>query len=183
MKKSIILKVSLLLLIGAFISCQKDKDTPIVDPLSTGWATVNKNQENWEIRVTAAKRNTVPPLLLFRFANYSSEGFLRGEMHFNNIPIEIGNYIMKEWQYDTGKDTIRTCTFNTMLGDGDLGGDDYIPLNDSSMVFTVDEINSDNKISGRFWGTMIKKIGEMEHDPASPDTLVFSEGKYEVKLE
>jgi hypothetical protein len=174
-------------LIISFTSCKRDGEEP-TDPSTTrlpdGIATAKNNAEPWEILAFVTKRNIVPPRVQFRFDHYSEEGYLRGGLGFYNLPIATGSYAMKEKTQASFGDTLLTCSYNTMLYDGDISGDFYVPLHGSSMMFTIDRINlTGDSLSGRFWGTMVKKIIDMEYDPASPDTVVFSEGMYQVRLE
>ncbi|HFA49620.1 MAG TPA: hypothetical protein ENJ95_11460 [Bacteroidetes bacterium] len=117
-------------------------------------------------------------------SHFNENGLHRGEFHFRNFLKIIGTYYPDQYVYafGTSADSLFTCSFITALGDGDIIGDPYVLLKDSAMVFTVDKISPDGEIEGTFSGTLIKEIVNMEHDPASPDTLVFTEGTYVVKL-
>ncbi len=187
MEKRFLITFTSLVLIAILFGCKKDEPiTPDITPnnLPEGHAHSLYNGILWEYDAYSWEHLNFPGRFNLTFNHYNEYGERSGSLSMNNITFNTGNYFLTEWIYANGNiDTTKQfCDFFTLF-DGDALGDRYIPLNDSAMVLTVDAIELPNQISGRFWGTMVKQIGEMEYDPASPDTLVFSEGTYEVKLE
>ncbi|MFQ5447275.1 MAG: hypothetical protein ACE5FF_10095 [Saprospiraceae bacterium] len=155
---------------------------PIVTPSGEAHSLINGTP--WEYLAYISKRQDFPDKFVFDLNRYNDNGLKRGEMSFKNVTLKTGTFYPVQWVYVHGSvDTIFSCSFITLLGEGDPGGDQYVLLKDSAMVFTLDKIETNGEIWGTFSGTLVKKIGEMEYDPASPDTLVFTEGEYHAKLE
>ena len=169
------------------MACRKEKNIEPVDPAPTiaGTAQSMYNDVFWEFEIYSTEMIGFPKRYILVFNHLNEYNELRGQFYVNNISLKIGTSFLSELQLaDIDNDTTKLHSdFFTLLSDGDVIGDRYVPLSDSSMVFTVDQVKAGNQISGRFWGKMVKKIGETEYDPASPDTITFSEGTYEVKLE
>jgi hypothetical protein len=180
-----------ILLMALLAACKKDEPAvPDFNPYDTlgephGQAQSLYNGTFWEYDMYIAEMYGFSEKYTLGLHHYNEYGYLRGQLSIKNVTLDIGTYYLQELVLDSfSTDTTRLlCDFYTIQSDGDVIGDRYVPLNDSSMVFTIDQIDPPGQISGRFWGTLVKWVFEMEHDPASPDTLVISEGVYEVKLE
>ncbi|HFA49621.1 MAG TPA: hypothetical protein ENJ95_11465 [Bacteroidetes bacterium] len=172
----------------ALFSCKKEDTPPEIDSagpidIPSGEAQSFKNGEFWTYTGFTTTFQQYPDKFFLVLNHYNQSGYLRGQFAFRNIPTIKGIYFPVQDIYEFGSvDTLLTCSFFSTLGDGDIIGDPYVLLKDSAMVFTVDKISPDGEIEGTFSGTLIKEIVNMENDPASPDTLVFTEGTYVVKL-
>jgi len=178
------------ILILAISSCKKEEtfsDTNPIDPVETEWGEgkVFRNGKLWTFGCIASASPVYPGKFSLVLNHRNENGYLRGQFHFRYFSKQIGTYFPKQYVYefDSASDSLFTSDFFTTLSDGDVLGDQYVLLKDSAMVFTLDTIVSNGEIWGTFGGTLVKKIGEMEYDPASPDTLVFTEGEYHAKLE
>ncbi len=186
---NLVLIFSLIILAFSIISC-KEEDFPdenqSLDPpeFPSGNAESFTNGALWGYDVYVSQRPDFPGKFVLGFNYINENGYKRGTLSIKNITKKIGEFYPEQWTYVQGAvDTVLSFSFYTSLGDGDVAGDQYILLEDSSMVFTLDKIDPSGEIWGTFSGTLLKKIGEMEYDPASPDTLVFTDGKYHAKLD
>jgi len=187
MKKKLCLNLLAALLFFSLSACKKDEqgDSIIPNEEPNGNAQSLYNGVSWDFDVYSWERLDYPDIYHLTFNHYNEDGLKRGEFNIKNVRLSIGSFLLFEIPFGSVDiDTIQKyCDFYPVYSDGDVVGDFYAPI-DSSMILTVDQIDTDNRIiSGRFWGKMKKKIAEMEYDPTLPDTIIFSEGTYEVKLD
>jgi len=186
--KKILLFIMPLLLFFFWAACKKEPNPPLEEEdirKSIFKGSALKNGSPWSL-VCDIWRGKGPEFFnKFSLAllNCNAAGYKRAAFYFDFVPMKVGIYYpMKEEYNSIVKDTLLTAFFATALSDGDVMGDVYIPIRDSSIVLTIDRLDPTGEVWGTFEGTLIKDVREMEYDIGSPDTLKIEQGKYHAKI-
>lgn len=163
---------------------EKTEDDPY-DWGQWGEASATKNGKGWTALCGTKLSDTYPGKFGITFNNFSGSNFLRGQFSFRHVPFREGVYYPLDYPTENSAlpDSAMTVDFGTLLDDGDVAGDRYIMLYDSAVVFYIDKIDPQTtELWGRFSGAFVKYIENgYEHDPGSPDTLIFENGVYHAK--
>ncbi len=176
----------ILLTLLLFSACKKEPQNP-EEEIPRGDATALKNGDSWSA-VTWSKLSYLDPSTFgLLIENYTVEGYRRGSLHFRRIPYENGTFFFNIYDFvsPSASDTVQTCTFDTLLDDGDVAGDTYQLVRDSAAWLTVRiKDTSTGDIEGEFSAEFVKWLymGE-EYDPASPDTIIFTNGTYHARVQ
>lgn len=176
----------LFIIIFSLSSCKKETQKP-EEEIPHGNATALKNGDSW-LAVTWSKLSYLDPSTFgLLIENYTVDGYRRGSLHFRRIPYENGTFFFNIYDYVSpqASDTVQTCTFDTLLDDGDVAGDAYQLVRDSAAWLTVRITDaSTGDIEGEFSAEFVKWLymGE-EYDPASPDTIIFTNGTYHARVQ
>ncbi|MCG8332134.1 MAG: hypothetical protein MI974_30900 [Chitinophagales bacterium] len=179
-----LLKIALLTLL---VSCTKDKhyELPIFEagPQTYGWSTALKNNVGFESSGTALwhsdKPNEYFGVLL---DTYTSEGFWRERISLNEIKYEIGEYQVKGGYSDI-YDGFVGSSYGTLSDDGDVVEDRYLLKASEENILKVETIDTiNNLIQGTFHLAFEIDRERGKTNPANPDVVVFSEGKFEVSF-
>ena len=169
----------MLVIFGA--SCKKDPP----DIMETGeWGEANsvKNGADWQA-LCATRLNKDGNKFSLGFNQYDSQHYFRNGLNVRNLPYSIGQY--SPFQYkSTSPDSLLTISFFTHIEDGDVLGDKYILLKDSSFCLRINAVDyQSGVITGTFEGQFRKEITpNPERDPSSPDTLRFENGTFKARV-
>lgn len=148
-----------------------------------GDAFAIRNGMPWNAKCSTVRSSSYPGKFGLLFMLLDGKGLDRNGISFRHLPYKTGKYYPLQLEYDgTQADSVLTCSCTTTI-DGDLVGDVYIILKDSAAVITIDSIDGVGNISGTFSGTFVRMlIFDKPLDTASPDTFVFSDGKYRARV-
>lgn len=163
-----------LLLCGLFffISCQKH-DGIDFERNYVGEASAKKNGKRWKGRVLASKGDSIFSILII---NTSSEGFDRGHLSLNSLPLAVGKYDL----------SAINAKYTTFLDDGHIIGNPYKFIeSDPDNYFEITKYKEDkNKIKGEFALTFEfdDRLGS-KVDDSEAETLVFTKGSFSIEFE
>ncbi|MCW5924971.1 MAG: hypothetical protein KIS77_21805 [Saprospiraceae bacterium] len=178
---------TILIAMMLFSACKKETQKPEEEVIYLGDAIAMKNGETWSAKTSGKYFHTDPSKFSLLIENYTVDGYRRGSLFFRGMPFEEGKFFFNilNYQSQAANDSVQTSTFHTMLDDGDVIGDSYQLVRDSAAWLTVrikDAGISD--IEGEFSAKFVKWLymGE-EYDPASPDTIIFTNGTYHARVQ
>jgi len=178
---------AILIAILLLSACKKEPQKPEEEVIHLGDAAALKNGEVWPAKTSGKYFYTDPSKFSLLIENYNADGYRRGSLHFRGMPFKNGKFFFNIFQYElpSANDTIQTCTFDSVLADGDVAGDAYQLIQDSAAWLTVRITDaSTGDIEGEFSGTFVKWLYlGIEYDPSSPDTIVFTNGTYNARVQ
>ena len=179
--------LAILIAMMLFSACKKETQKPEEEVIYLGDATALKNGDTWSAKTSGKYFHTDTSTFSLLIENYTVDGYRRGSLLFMRIPYKNGTFFFNIYEYGTSSanDTIQTCTFHTVLDDGDVVGDAYQLVRDSAAWLTVRiKDASTGDIEGEFSAEFVKWLymGE-EYDPASPDTIIFTNGTYNARVQ
>ncbi|MDO8366574.1 MAG: hypothetical protein Q7T20_07260 [Saprospiraceae bacterium] len=169
-----------------FASCKEKTEDEPYDWGQWGEASAIKNGADWTAICGTKMSDVYPGKFVITFNNFNIFNYLRGQFSFRYVPLLEGVYYPLDYptEYNALPDSAMTVDFGTLLDDGDVAGDRYIMLYDSAVVFYIDKIDPQTQeLWGKFSASLVKYIENgYEHDPGSPDTLIFENGVYHAKI-
>jgi hypothetical protein len=186
--KNILKLIAISLLLLFFSYCKEEPvgndDSLIYYSNKWGQGSALLNGVNWPVKCSAFyKEDYSKETFGVYLGNYNQYEELRAGFNFNKIPLKSGYYYLIDFPANAQVVPDLSFSFFTSLYDGDVIGDKYILLRDSSLFITVDEIDLNDEIKGRFGGSIVKVLYDnKELDPNSPDTLEFAQGIYHCKI-
>lgn len=117
------------------------------------------------------------------------EGIERIVFAIVGIPLEEGTYIIhrKEINEDRCLQDVVDANFHTLVSDGDVLGDAYLPVETEDNHIVLTSYNEDTReIEGTFQMTLAVELED--HRPQktvidAPDTIQLTDGKFKATLE
>ena len=182
-----------LLLAGLFSSCKEDDQSNLPSHLfmDNGDVTVLLNGEDVPDHFTnrvAARINSPTSCYPGKFSIASiysiGENINRMTFSIDNVPLEIGKYTINRVDFsgqDCSTDTIPGYFF-TSIADGDVSGDNYLPIEEEDNFVSIDTYNqATGKIAGTFQMTLAVELED--HRPYktvadAPDTIRLTQGQF-----
>lgn len=159
-------------------ACKKDKFKP---NYSNGKATAVRNEKSW----TAQGRGNLNNLGVgfdMSFGIADNAGIQRQDLSFIKIPTSEGQYTLHNTSSQS-QDSISGCSFVTLSHDGDVVEDRYDVLETVSTVTVLEYDDSEHWCRGAFKLKLYLDPTRPKANPNNPDTLVFENGKFEVRIE
>jgi|SRR5690606_29552198 len=159
-------------------SCDKtDND------FSKGKATALRNGELW----TGQGRGSVNNFGIgvnFVFEVFNKNGELRQVLGFSKIPTNSEKYILRNTNTQL-PDSISGCHFTTISDDGDVVEDRYLiyESEDESYVTVLNYDETSRRLKGEFKLKFYIDPKRPKSNPINPDTIVFTNGQFEVLIE
>ena len=152
------------------------------DSLS-GTVSAKKNGVEWSAKVQSTLNEPTNIGILIYMSHFDEFGNQRSSKSFYKIPFEVGRYEVINSDIRS-LDSIPGATFGTLVDRGDVAGDPYDVLTDDDIedYLEITKIEGD-EIFGEFQISFVKDLTIGEDDHASPDTIVFTEGRFQVKYD
>lgn len=170
-----LLNFSCIILLICLSSCDKDKFEP---DYSGGKATAIMNGDMW-VGQGRGFGNVHDIGFDFYFDIYNNFGHLRENLSFQKIPKIVGEYAL----HNSNKDSLPRCTYYTLSDDGDVLDDIYrVVESESESTITVHSYDESKRLlKGEFRVKLY--IDPERQNSTNPDTIIFENGKFEVKIE
>ncbi len=151
------------------------------DSLS-GTASAKQNGVEWSAKVQSGLNEPTDIGIFLYMSHFNEFGNKRSSSTFYKIPLEVGRYEVINSD-NRSTDPIPGAYFGTVI-DGDGIGDDYDVLMDDDVedYLEITKIEGNN-IFGEFQVSFVKNLNRTERDHAFPDTIVFTEGRFQVKYD
>lgn len=151
---------------------------------SKGYATALMNGEYWKGVIEPPTGR--PPrlhgnLVDFSFSVYDEIGQLRQYLAFNNIPLKKGRYPL--FYFFGPPDSLPECFYNKAISDGDITEDFYGAIEGQSTITITDYNEEARLLMGEFSVKLCIPPIYTKHNPNNPDTIIFENGQFIVKLE
>ena len=166
-------------LVASLVSSCNKQDDPL-DKFYWGEVTALKNGSAWEGRPRCLIDKPYEQGIDFIFEMFNEQKFHRDNLFFFKIPNNIGNYQLSITEI-RDIDSLQGATYHTSIDDG-TSGDSYNLLNG----IVDNQIIIDRKEGDELWGTFqaafVKDTTYMPEDPLSPDTVIFTNGRFHTKL-
>jgi len=168
------MKKFLFILLVISSACNKDS--------LSGTATAKRNGIEWSANVQAVPNAPTNIGMLIYMSHLNEFGLKRSSSAFYKIPFEVGRYEIINSD-NRSLDHIPGADFGTII-DGDGLGDNYNVLTDDDIEDYLEITRiEDNEVFGEFQISFVKDLNRTERDHASPDTIVFTEGIFQVKYD
>lgn len=177
--------ISIFTLLCVLGSCKKDEDIKLTKflagPQDTGWATAKRYGKKWEATAFARRNQDGKNYIGIDFRTFNEYGELREGAAFNEIPLKVGKYQIKERIGDI-YDGFVGSNFGIASGDGDVLGPIYFH-DDSSIGFL--ELTMVDTFLKRVAGKFDKVefiIQEEGWEDRYPSKIKFEDGEFEMDI-
>ena len=182
----------LALLIAGLSSCQDEDTSEVVVP--EGELTVMLNGEDFlaqYINHAAAGRDEdcMNNRFVLSSQYFREDGTRRISFAIVEIPLKTGTYPIerKEFSEDRCARDIVNASFHTLISDGDVLGDSYLPIEAENNFITIDSYDQETEeVNGTFQMTLAVNLEDhklVKTVADAPDTIRLTEGKFSVILE
>lgn len=184
-------QICLALLALGLISCQEDEGT-IEQVQPQGNLTVMLNGEDYLSqfinRSAAGPDDCFVDRIILASHYRRPDGTPRMSFGIVGIPFKRGVYTIRRagFSADRCKLDYVYANFSTIISDGDVLGDFYLPVEEEDNFIAIDAIDLEaQEVSGTFQMTFAIRLSEqhpVKKVPDAPDTIRLTEGKFTVPL-
>jgi hypothetical protein len=171
----------LLVVISIFIRCERIKPEPRVPEWSKAIAL--RNSQQWEAYAVARVNKKRSHLVSIPANIYNDMGFWRESLGLAFIHFKTGKYVL--YRHLLNQDTLRIyASYATISDDGDVVEDRFVVWEEENNFVEIESIDTVNMIMrGRFQVTFIRDPRDYVTNPGLPDTMRFTNGFFNLKIE
>jgi len=163
-------------------SCKDDNMPTEPDGIYFGIGSAYLSGNLWEgdTRTKMAFQSNTHMLLNI---DHFSNTVLQGVLTFKYVPLNTGQYELKKSELNK-KDTVAVA-YDTRIGDDDVAGNYYVLLASDTIQDWIKIAGFNNEtfeFNGEFQASFYRDTTLPKFDQSLPDTLVFTNGKFNGKI-